>query len=217
MIDVWINNGYGRIIELIEFQYINISTYRPLSGSSYIDLPVELRSKKKGLINIKNKNEKCFLWCQVRHINLFNKHPERIKKNNKKFAEELNYDGIEFPIQEKDFNKIEIRNNIYINVFGYENKLIFPIHISDQKFEDSMDLLLLIDNKKSHYVYIKDFNRFMFHRTKNKNKKWFCKSCLQCFSSENVLIRHKGICLSINGKQSVKLEEGITKFENYFK
>ena len=47
MIDVWINNGSGWIIELIEFQYINISTYRPLSGSSNIDLPVELRSKKK--------------------------------------------------------------------------------------------------------------------------------------------------------------------------
>ena len=57
----------------------------------------------------------------------------------------------------------------------------------------------------------------MFHKTKNKNKKWFCKSCLQCFSSENVLIKHKEDCLSINGKQSVNLEKGIIKFENYFK
>ena len=80
-----------------------------------------------------------------------------------------------------------------------------------------MDLLLLIDNDKSHYVYIKDFDRFMFHKTKNKNKKQFCKSCLQCYSSENVLIKHKENCLSINGKQSVKLEDGIIKFENYFK
>ena len=110
-----------------------------------------------------------------------------------------------------------MKNNICINVFGYENELIFPIYISDQKFEDSMDLLLLIDNEKSHYVYIKDFNRFMFHRTKNKDKKWFCKSCLQCFSSDNILIKHKEICLSINCKQSVKLEEGIIKFESYFK
>ena len=60
MIDVWINNGSGWIIELIESQYINISTYRPLSGSSYIDLPVELKSPRKGLINIKNKDQKCF-------------------------------------------------------------------------------------------------------------------------------------------------------------
>ena len=70
-------------------------------------------------------------------------------------------------MQEKDFSKIEVKNNICINVFGYENKLVFPIYVSDQKFEDSMDLLLLIDNDKSHYVYIKDFNRFMFHKTKN--------------------------------------------------
>ena len=146
MIDVWINNGSGWITELIESQYINISTYRPLSGSSYMDLPVELRSPRKGLINIKNKDQKCFLWCHVRHINPSKEHPERILKNDKKIAEELNYDEIEFPIHEKDFNKIEIKNNICINVFGYENKLIFPIYISDQKFEDSMNLLLLIDN-----------------------------------------------------------------------
>ena len=109
MIDVWINNESGWIIELIESQYINISTYRPLSGRSYMGLPAELRSPRKGLINIKNKDKKCFLWCHLRHINLLNKQPERILKNDKKIAEELNYDGIEFPIHEKDFNKIEIK------------------------------------------------------------------------------------------------------------
>ena len=80
MIDNWINEGSGWIIEFIESQYINISTYRPLSGSSYMDLPVELRSPRKGLINIKNKDKKCFLWCHVRHINPSKEHPERIKK-----------------------------------------------------------------------------------------------------------------------------------------
>ena len=60
MIDVWINNGPGWIIELIESQYINISTYRPWSGSSYIDIPIELKSSRKGLINIKNKDNKYF-------------------------------------------------------------------------------------------------------------------------------------------------------------
>ena len=120
-------------------------------------------------------------------------------------------------MQEKDLSKIEVKNNISINMFGYENKLVFPVYISDQKIEGSMDLLLLIDNDKSHYVYIKDFGRFMFHKTKNKNKKWFCKSRLQSFSRESVLIKHKEDCLSINGKKSVKLQERITEFENYFK
>ena len=79
MIDVWINNGSGWNVESIESQYINISTYRPLSGSFYMELPVELRSPRKGLINIKYKDKKCFLWCDVRHINPSKGHPERIK------------------------------------------------------------------------------------------------------------------------------------------
>ena len=59
-IDAWINKGSGWIIESIELQYINISAYKPLVGSSYIDLPIELHSPRKGLINIKNNDQKCF-------------------------------------------------------------------------------------------------------------------------------------------------------------
>ena len=135
----------------------------------------------------------------------------------KKIAEKLNYDEIKFSVQEKDFNKIEVKNSICINMFGYGNGLVFPIYFSEQKFEDSMDLLLFIDDNKSHYIYMKGFDRFMFHKTKTKNKKWFCRSCLQCFSCENVLIKHKENCLSINGNHSVKLEKGIIEFENHFK
>ena len=120
-------------------------------------------------------------------------------------------------MQEKGFSKIVVKNNKCINVFGYENGLVFTIYVSDQKFEDSIDFLLLIDDDKSYYVYIKDFERLMFHKTKNKNKKWFCRSCLQCFSSESVLIKHIENSLSINGKHSVILEKGIIEFENYFK
>ena len=118
-------------------------------------------------------------------------------------------------MKEKDYNKIEVKNYICINVLGYENGLVFPIYVSDKEFEDLMDVLLLTNDDKSHYVYIKYFERFMFHKTKNKNKKWLCKSCLQCFSSDSVLIKHKENCLSVNGKQS--LEKGITEFKNYFK
>ena len=73
-------------------------------------------------------------------------------------------------MEEKDYSKIEVK---CINVFDHENGLVFPIYISDEKFEDSMQLLLLIDDDKSHYVYIKDFDRFMFHKTKKENQKMF--------------------------------------------
>ena len=77
-INAWINRGSGWIIESIESQYINISTYRPLAGNSYIDLPIELKHPKKGLINIKNNDQECFLWCHIRHINPSKDHPRRI-------------------------------------------------------------------------------------------------------------------------------------------
>ena len=80
-----------------------------------------------------------------------------------------------------------------------------------------MDLLLISDKFKSHYVYIKDFDRFMFNKTKYKGKKRFCKNCLQCFSSEKILSEHKEDCSVINGKQSVKLESGLISFKNYSK
>ena len=59
-VDAWINRGSSWIIESIESQYINVSTYRPLVGGSYIDLPIELKHPRKGLINIKNNDQKCF-------------------------------------------------------------------------------------------------------------------------------------------------------------
>ena len=124
---------------------------------------------------------------------------------------------LSFQCKKKDFNKIEMMNNVFVNVFAYENKLIFPIYVSDQSLKDSMDLLLLKNHNNSHYVYIKDFDRFLFHKTKNKNKKQFYRSCLQCFIRESVLIKHKENCLSINGKQSLKLKKGIIEFKKYFK
>ena len=90
-------------------------------------MPIELKHPKKGLINIKNNDQKCFLWCHVRHINPLKEHPERIKKIDEKIACNLNYDGVEFPVKEKDFKKIVVQKNICINVFGYENWLVFPI------------------------------------------------------------------------------------------
>ena len=140
-------------------------------------------------------------------------HPERITKTDKELVNDLNYDRIDFPVREKDVSKIETKNNICINVYCYESKLTFPIYVSDQKFENSMNLFLATDENKSHYVYMKDFDRFMFHKAKNKNKKYFCKNCLQCFSSKDVVTEHEEVCSSINGVQSVRLEEVTTEFK----
>ena len=147
-------------------------------GSTYIELPSGLKHSKKGLINIKNNNNKCFLWCHVRHFNPLDKNRQRITKEDKNMINDLNYEGIKFPVSKTDYCEIERQKNICINVFCCEDGLTYAVYLSDQKFGDSMDLLLISDENKSHYVYIKDFDRFICNKTKNKNKKYFCKCCL---------------------------------------
>ena len=102
-------------------------------------------------------------------------------------------------------------------MFCYENGLTYHGYVSNQKFRDCMDLLLMSGENKSCYVYIKDFNRFMFDKKIYIYKKYFYKCCLECFSSEKVLIKHKENILILNGKQSVKLKSGSISFKNYFK
>ena len=89
MIDAWINEGSGWIFESIESQYINISTYRTLSGSFYIDLPIELNHPRKGLIDIKNKDENAFYGAMLGIIILQKNIQEKFKKLTKKLLKSL--------------------------------------------------------------------------------------------------------------------------------
>ena len=105
-------------------------------------------------------------------------------------------------------------------MFGYEKGQPFPIHISKEKFEDQMNLLLITKDEKKHYVLIKDFNAFMYNQSKHKEKKHFCMFCLQCFSSESVLFKHAHNCLTINGSQAINMPkqgDNILKFNNFHK
>ena len=126
VIDERVSGGSGWVIDRIDSHYINATLYKRLNGSSYIELPTELRNPKKGLINIKNKDDECFRWCHIRHLNPQTEHPERIKKEDKQPIEGLNYEGIEFPVSQKHYNKVEKQNSIRINVFGYEHDNHFP-------------------------------------------------------------------------------------------
>ena len=122
LLDIWINEGSGWVIDEIKGLYINISNYEPLLGGSYIPLPKALNNSIKDLINLKNNNHKCFMWCHVRLINPKNSHPERINKQDKKIAANLYYSDIVFPLDINDYEKIEDRFQMQVNVFGYENR-----------------------------------------------------------------------------------------------
>ena len=216
----WVSEGSGWTIQSVDNHYINIVKYQPMNGSSYIELPPELRNNAKGLINMKNEDNECFRWCHIRHLNPQDNHPQRIKKSDKAYVDKLNYTGIEFPVSTKQYNKIEKQNEININVFGYANKQPYPIYVSKEKYDDHMNLLYITENENKHYVLIKDFNKFMYNQTKHHERKHFCMHCLQCFISERVLYNHKDNCIKINGTQAVKMptkDNNILQFNNNHK
>ena len=97
----------------------------------------------------------------------------------------------------------EERFNCNINVFEYENK-VFPLCISKKSHEQVLNVLLISKEEKSHYVFIKDFNRLMYSKTKHKDRKHFCMSCLQNFTTKEILNSHGERCLLINETQAVK-------------
>ena len=219
-ISQWISEGSGWTIQSVDSHYLNIVKYKPMKGSSYIQLPNELRNSAKGLINMKNEDNECFRWCHIRHINPQEKYPQRIKKADRQYVEKLDYSGVEFPVSVKHYNKIEKQNSINISVFGYEDRQPYPIYVSKEKYEDHMELLLVTKDENKHYVLVKDFNKFMYNQTKHKERKHFCMHCLQCFSSERVLNCHKENCIQINGTQAIRMPNkynNILKFNNFHK
>ena len=127
----------GSVIDEINGLYINISNYEPLLGGSYIPLPKALNNSMKDLINLKNKDHKCFMWFHVRLINPQNRNAERINKQDKKIVASLNHLDIVFPLDINDYEKIEGRFQMQVNVFGYENK-VYPLNISKRSYNQHL-------------------------------------------------------------------------------
>ena len=157
---IWINESTGRSIYEIQGLYIKTSNYEPLSSSSYIPLPKILNNSMKGLINLKNKDHKCFLWCHVRLFNPQNENAERISKEDKKIAAKLNYSIIDFPLDINDYELIEDRFEMNVYIFGYDNN-VYPSYVSNKYYDQVLTLLLKTQDAKSHYVFIKDFSKLM--------------------------------------------------------
>ena len=146
-----------------------------MSWSTYIKLPDESQHPIKELINIKTNDNKCFLWCHVTHLNLDGVKLCRITKKDREIARELNYSEVDFPVSKKDYGRTEVMYKTNVNVFSHKNKVLYPAYLSNHYFSDCLDLLFISNGFTNHYVYIKDFNRLMFSKTKNKKKNTFVK------------------------------------------
>ena len=145
-------------VKIINLQ-LHITRYTPLKGSSYIKLPKFLESKG-AIINMKNDDDKCFLWCVLRALNLKDKNNERIDGDLKSKIDTLDMGDIKYPVNLKDINKFECLNSsIAISVFAYsEEDKVYPLKISDYSNRlHKIKLLLIKEEEKTHYCLIKKY------------------------------------------------------------
>ena len=144
--------------------------YNPLRVETYIPLPKEL-AVKKAIINMNNKDNKCFLWCVLRALNPKDDHPERVDKELKPKENTLNMEGIEYPVSLKDLNKFENQNpTISIKVLGYEGKSVYPLRNSDCMDRNHNIILMLIEKDRvKHYCLVKSISRLLASQAPKNN------------------------------------------------
>lgn len=199
--------GSGWIYQKNNFIHINISKYDPLKGSSYKPLP-EKYEKCKSITNIKNDDNKCFLWSVLAHL-----HPQKKDKTRvghyKKYEDELKINN--YPVEINHIDRIEKDNELSINVFKLDKEGPIPCRISKKPF-NAINLLL----HEEHYSLIKDFDSLMWDFTKHNGDKHFCMRCLHNYSSKKLLEEHIPDCQLVNPGKVVLPELGTKmKFKNF--
>ena len=157
-INTYQNNGSDWYFKEISKLEIHINEFKPMRGSSYIPLP-DWIMRKKAIVSIRNKDDKCFLWSILRSLHPREKNDSRFS-DLKKYEFSLNTKGITFPMKVKDITKFENLNPDIpgINVFSNNDKnIIYPLREVKKECKNTIDLFLYEEDGKFHYSLIKNF------------------------------------------------------------
>ena len=154
--------------------YINIYNIRKIRGASYIPTPEKYSNPKCGLINIQNDDQECFRWCMLYHQSKKQKNDHRVTVL-KKISDKYDYKDIDFPTDTDDLYRFEKINEVSIFVYCLSNEKGFKLHKpGDPNFiqKDIVYLLLIEDEERSHYIYIKHIDHlFNLHKCSDDKDK----------------------------------------------
>lgn len=206
---------------------VNINKFTPQLGSSYIELPPQIKNKG-ACINVKNNDDACFTWALMAALHPVDIHSERIS-NYPHYSKILKLKGIQFPMTIKQIPNFEKQNQISINVYVLKkekkNFATLPTYLTKNKMKRHVNLLLVQDRYddddtpiKYHYVWIKNLSRLVSNQlSREGHKKFICDRCLRYFRSEEKLKSHSEDCGKMN-ETAIKMPEignNILKFKNY--
>ena len=184
---------FEKVIKLV----LHTTRWEPVNAGSYIELPQELKNRK-AIINMKNQDDKCFMWCVLRALNPKDNHPERIDNDLKNKVDTLNMEGIQYPVSLRGIDRFEHLNpEISITVLGYnKEEKVYPLKVS--KYTGCVHdivLLLIKDGEKSHYCLVKNISALLSSQINNNDhKRYFCLNCFNSFKSPDSLDKHKEYC-----------------------
>ena len=191
--------GSGYVLAYVKSLKISLVPFRPLGasdfGGTYIKTPRWL-AVKHAAINVRNNDERCFLWAILSALYPVDQNTQRVKKY-KRYENTLDTRDLEFPVAPNKIHVFERRNpSIAIHCLAYDEKTkSFSVLYMSQEIhnrEHKITLLLLDspDDNRKHYVYVKHLSRLIRDRDTARHKHHVCLSCLQTFTSERVLKNH---------------------------
>ena len=222
------DEGSGWTLVAVISLVLHTTRWEPIYGSSYMPLDPYL-ANKKAIINMKNEDDKCFMWCVLRALYPKNDHPERIDKDLKSKQDIINMKGICYPVSLKAIDHFEHLNpNISISVLGYNKEdRVFPLRISKYTGCDNDIVLLLLKEaekgengeikEKTHYTLVKNKSALIASQKNNhKGKRHLCLNCFNSFNILESLNKHKEYCYE---NKSVKItmppQNTYLKFKNF--
>ena len=225
-VDAYQNYGSGWEFYRVEQIFIEITQFQPPTGAGHIPLPKDLASKK-GVVNPANNDSKCFQWAILMALHPVEKNAERIAQYQK-YEKELNFKNIEFPVQADEIvlRRFERQNpTIALCISEWRDHRLSPIYVTDKEIAEGrkmIDLVLISNEEKQHYCWIKNMSRLVAQRTKNCNKTLICKWCLSHYTTnQEIHNSHIAICRGIkktpqaDRMPSEKKGNNTYKFKNW--
>ena len=198
--------GSGFVLNGIVNVIMEVYKVNDIQASSWVELPEKYKNNKS-IINIKNDDQYCFLWCILAHLFPVEDHKNRTSSYSMNLNKLIS-NGLEFPMKIKDIPKFENLNNLNVNVFELTKTVLTPIHINTNYDQPQIDLLLY----QNHYCLITKLHCLL---NKDSHMKWVCRRCLTAFSSQPVLFDHIERCIKQQPTNITFSWKDHLKFEDY--
>ena len=194
---------------------LHFATFKPLRGSSYVDLPSWIKNKK-AVVNIMNRfDNECFKWCVTRALHPIGEHPERLTKKLREQSKLFDWTGVSFPTSFEDIALFEKNNNISVRILGCdeETKEIVCLRNGNGRYKLAVTLLLFED----HYCVVKNMSRLTSRQLTDDNAAFFCDYCSFTHRKKDAVLRHQELCTGevLEPVRVMPKEGSVVKFKNY--